>query len=243
MAADDRSTNFKDLLLYFAENISDSDFRNMKFRYDGQISRSRLERITHPAELFSELQSRRIIGIDKIDELKKLVKTCLDNRQQFIDAVIQFEQKKFTAESIDQSSSVTTPTHDLQKETELLTYQLGRNWKFFFRHIDLEDSIIYYKADENRNNLREAIYACLQYWLTEKASGKTDEEIRKAWITALERLNRNDLAHQLESIKNNQWNSVLLFTDWTMQHHFFFFFFFFCFLFFFKCSIVNTIIE
>ena len=204
MAADDRSTNFKDLLLYFAENISDNDFKNMKLRYEGKISRSRLERITHPAQLFSELQSRRIIGIDKIDELKKLVKTCMDGKQQFIDAVIQFEQNKFTAESIDQSSSVTTPTHDLQKETELLTYQLGRDWQVFFRCIDLEDSIIYYKADENRNNLEEAIYACLQYWLTKKASDKTDEEIRKAWITALKELDRNDLAHQLESIKNNQ---------------------------------------
>ena len=89
MAADDRSTNFKDLLLYFAENISDSDFRNMKFRYVGQISKDRLERITHPTELFSELQSRNIIGIDKIDELKKLVKTCMGGKLQFIDAVIR----------------------------------------------------------------------------------------------------------------------------------------------------------
>ena len=128
----------------------------------------------------------------------------MDGKLQFIDAVIQFEQNKFTAESIDQSSSVTTPTHDLQTETELLTYQLGRNWKFFFRRIDIDEATISYKADENRNNLRDAIYACLQYWLTKKASDKTDEEIKKAWITALKDLDRNDLAHQLESIKDNQ---------------------------------------
>ena len=223
MAADDRPTKFQDLLLYFAENMSNSDFKNIKFRYEGEISRNRLERITYPCKLFSELQSRNIIGIDKIDELKKLVKNCMDNNEDFADRIDQFEKElksktvtqhrkdetelhdaEVPEESVDQPSSEATPSRDLQKETELLTYQLGENWKSFFRHIDITAQEIYYKTQDNPNDLKKTISACLKYWLTEKASGKTDEEIRKAWITALKDLDRNDLAHQLQSIKNNQ---------------------------------------
>ena len=223
MAADDRSTNFKDLLLYFAENISGSDFINMKFRYEGKISRYRLERITHPTQLFSELQSRSIIGIDKIDELKMLVENCMDNNQDFADRIDQFEKElksktvtqhrkdetelhdaEVPEESVDQPSSEATPSRDLQKETELLTNELGENWKSFFRHIDIPESEICSKADENSNDSKKAISSCLYSWLCDVPSFVSDEVIRKAWITALEGLNRNELAHQLESIKNNQ---------------------------------------
>lgn len=183
----------------------------MKFMCDAYISKSRMEEINDVIELFDELISRHIIRFDKIDQLKNLIVKCTNNKVELIENIDRFEKgeclqntyqtSSSTREGRDQCSlQVQTQRQDLKREIKLLVDNLGRNWKFFIRDLDVPESELDLKLQQNSSNIKEAIYACFYYWLSEMANNKTKEEIIEEWIKTLEMIGRNDLIEKLKSL-------------------------------------------
>lgn len=91
MEGEPRKSAFRLLLLNLSENISEKDFKNIKFLCDKYISKSRMEKITYIIELFDELISRHIIRFDKTDQLRRLIEKCTDKKLEIIQMIDQFE--------------------------------------------------------------------------------------------------------------------------------------------------------
>lgn len=184
----------------------------MKFMCDVHISKSRMETINDAIELFEELMSRLIIRFDKTDELRNLITKCTNNKVELIEKIDQFEKSECLQNTYQNSSStqedrdqcplqVQTRKQDLKREIQLLVDNLGKNWKFFIRHLDVPESELELKLQQNQSNIKEAIYACFYYWLSEMGNGKkTKEEIIEEWIKTLGMLGRNDLIEKLKSL-------------------------------------------
>ena len=112
MAENKISPEFKDLLVYLAENMIDRDIINIKFRYDGILSKIHLEKKDN-IELLYALKDNGIIGIDKIDELENIVKICTDKNERLLRRITGFKQ------SVVSSSNTTSST--LEKNENIPT--------------------------------------------------------------------------------------------------------------------------
>ena len=112
MAEKNFSSEFHDLLVSLAENMKDRDIINIKFRYDGILSKIQLEKKDN-IDLLYALKDKEIIDIDKIDELENIVKICTGKNDRLLRRITGFKQ------SVVSSSNTTSST--LEKNEKIPT--------------------------------------------------------------------------------------------------------------------------
>ncbi|KAL3875399.1 hypothetical protein ACJMK2_033349 [Sinanodonta woodiana] len=209
--------DYRAMLIELASKIRPDDLRNMLFALKEVIKKRESEKIKTAIDLWDALEDREYIGRDNLEQLKHLLRSCMDGRTDGLRIVEDYEAKRaqqrqqlpFTELPNSQSPQivyVNLPPHlipnpaqrtqnDLSKEINFLTRNLGRNWRFFMRALGVDDTVIEHVEGQYRT-VRDQIYYCMQEWIQDQKQGATKERIIQALRDSS--VERNDLAAGLE---------------------------------------------
>ncbi|NXH21835.1 FADD protein, partial [Bucco capensis] len=152
---------FLKLLHQFSQRLSESEVSSLKFLCTGKIGKRKLESVQAAKDLFTILLEQQDITRDNVTFLEELLKDI--KRYDLLS-----ELKQFVEEGEVSAPDEQPDVHE--QPIEVISKNMGRDWKMLMRKLDLSEAQMDEIVDANPRSLREQSVQSLRMW--QKGKGK-----------------------------------------------------------------------
>ncbi|KAM4017610.1 FAS-associated death domain protein [Anomaloglossus baeobatrachus] len=154
---------FSILLLNISQKLNERELASLKFLCHTKIVKKKMEQITSPLHLFTNLKELTEISEDDLSVLISLLTAI--NRNDLAEEVELFQgpQPKEEAKERDQ----------LDEAFDIICDNVSKEWRRLIRKLGLSETVINQVIYANQNNLREQLMQCLLEWRRIKKGSAT----------------------------------------------------------------------
>lgn len=198
------------MLVSLSKLLKDDEFRTMKFLCSEFIKKREMESVESIMDLWENLESKEKIAPNNLTFLKDLLNNACNGRQDVFRIIQEYENNSRNPEVLAhrqnpailnqhtgstpaymQKSSPVINLRGMKREIDILTQQLGREWRFFMRALGVSDREMVDIEEDCPRNMREQIYRCLVLWVSDDRHNPSKDKIINALRDSC--VERNDI--------------------------------------------------
>ncbi|XP_026147462.1 FAS-associated death domain protein [Mastacembelus armatus] len=152
------SLKFPSLLLDISSQLSADQLDKMKFLCRDMIGKRDMEKVSNGLKLFQRLMERGELGADNTEFLSKLLEEI--QRQDLLEKLRSFESQSGNSHSQPDQ----TERAKLDISTEVISENLGRNWRKLGRKLGLNEVKLESISSKHPTDLEETAVELLKEW-------------------------------------------------------------------------------
>lgn len=194
---DPASLKYRQMLIRLDKTITTAELSRMKTFCKDVIGTKNRDQIDSCVVLWERLEERKLLSPTDLNFLKTALTTCTDGRLDVFDIVTDFEKhgnphiQNGTGSGGQPEFQQPQCSEEMKTATQYLINNLGKDWKFFMRSLDLPDAVLDMCVDSHPRNVREQIHMAFREWQAMGQANKSD------LLRALKEIHRNDLHQKL----------------------------------------------